>query len=657
MNDKIEEKTVILPPFKHFIMTVGELPSSYLETMTYYEMLVWFTNYLGKTVIPAINENGEAVTELQNLFEELQNYVNTYFENLDVQEEINNKLDDMVEDGTMDQIINQEIFSSLNNEIDGIEEQIGNLNKLNTIDNSNVVKAINNTDYNQALNLGRSIIYDIPKTDIGHVQASCVYDDLLYVTVQGGTSFPNGDILIFNIETNTYVGIYENIPFYHANDITYLNGKLYIIELDTHKIGVYDISSGSYTTINTLQDYAIKPIGIERYNNKLLVWGGDIVSEPNHIGDYTINNDVFYLLNPISLEVEKTFTINNPYKLLEFYPYYSNDIAIVRQCFTIYNNNLFILFQQPNVILKCDIEENTIKPLKFYNIPFYDRQNGAIGETEGISVINNEYYPEGTIMLTCRTNQYYKSGTIFSHDVVSCYTLNTFLNSTYYNDMAYGYYQRGNNNTESATVSKTASNNSLIEVGSSAYPFKDLIRAMNYVNTGNDKMRIYIRDSSTYYLPYLFGYNVEILVATNDIHPVIYIGDIENSKISFWSDRTNSTLTIKALNDNKRINILSSEINTLTNTNDIIIFEDSQIVLSNSIFKSRRTKFNNTISVSSGYAIQVFEGSIFTDGFATVNLSGTDKFVMTGSAGVAWLQPAESHTYTKQSYSSLNFYN
>ena len=122
MYDEIEEKTVILPPFQHFIMTVGEIPTSYLESMTYYEMLVWFTNYLGNTVIPAINENGEAVTELQNLFVELQTYVNNYFENLDVQEEINNKLDDMVEDGTMNQIINQEIFGQINSDISDLKE-------------------------------------------------------------------------------------------------------------------------------------------------------------------------------------------------------------------------------------------------------------------------------------------------------------------------------------------------------------------------------------------------------------------------------------------------------------------------------------------------------------------------------------------------------
>ena len=107
MNDEILEKAVILPPFKHMIMTIGELPSSYVETMTYYEMLVWFTNYLGKTVIPAINENGEAVIELQDLFVKLQTYVNDYFDNLDVQEEINNKLDDMAESGQLTDIIAQ----------------------------------------------------------------------------------------------------------------------------------------------------------------------------------------------------------------------------------------------------------------------------------------------------------------------------------------------------------------------------------------------------------------------------------------------------------------------------------------------------------------------------------------------------------------------
>lgn len=73
--------------------------------MTYLEMLMWFCDFLKNTVIPTINNNAEAVKELQNLFTTLKNYVDNYFENLDVQKEINHKLDEMVKDGTLEQIM------------------------------------------------------------------------------------------------------------------------------------------------------------------------------------------------------------------------------------------------------------------------------------------------------------------------------------------------------------------------------------------------------------------------------------------------------------------------------------------------------------------------------------------------------------------------
>ena len=96
-----------LPPFKHFCVTIGNLPTSYVDSLSYYEMLEWLCHYLQDTVIPALNTNGEAVTELQTLFTELQEYVNNYFDNLDVQEEINNKLDEMAESGELTDIIAQ----------------------------------------------------------------------------------------------------------------------------------------------------------------------------------------------------------------------------------------------------------------------------------------------------------------------------------------------------------------------------------------------------------------------------------------------------------------------------------------------------------------------------------------------------------------------
>lgn len=60
-----------LEPFKKFIMTIGELPTSYLESMTYGEMVMWFCNYLQNTVIPTVNNNGDVVNELIKMIEQL----------------------------------------------------------------------------------------------------------------------------------------------------------------------------------------------------------------------------------------------------------------------------------------------------------------------------------------------------------------------------------------------------------------------------------------------------------------------------------------------------------------------------------------------------------------------------------------------------------
>lgn len=139
-------ETVDTRPFRKLVMTIGELPTSFIESMTYYELLAWFTNYLETVIIPTVNNNGEAVEELQQKYVELkanteqeiadfedttnteinrfetelteafntlQGYVDNYFDNLDVQEEINNKLDQMAEDGVLQEIITTYIQSNV----------------------------------------------------------------------------------------------------------------------------------------------------------------------------------------------------------------------------------------------------------------------------------------------------------------------------------------------------------------------------------------------------------------------------------------------------------------------------------------------------------------------------------------------------------------
>ena len=83
-----------LPKIIRHCMTIGELPTSYKISMTYEEQLLWFCNFLENEVIPVVNNNSQVVEELKN-----------YFETLDVQEEINNKLDEMAESGELENII------------------------------------------------------------------------------------------------------------------------------------------------------------------------------------------------------------------------------------------------------------------------------------------------------------------------------------------------------------------------------------------------------------------------------------------------------------------------------------------------------------------------------------------------------------------------
>ena len=95
-------ETIDNSPFRHLISTIGELPTSFTESMSYYEMLAWLCDFIDKKVVPAINVNAEALKELRD-------YVEHYFDNLDVQEEINNKLDAMAESGELEEIIAQYI--------------------------------------------------------------------------------------------------------------------------------------------------------------------------------------------------------------------------------------------------------------------------------------------------------------------------------------------------------------------------------------------------------------------------------------------------------------------------------------------------------------------------------------------------------------------
>ena len=143
-----------LKPFTRFLMTIGEIPSSYLISMTYEEQLLCFCNYLKNTVIPALNNNAEAVVELQN-------FITNYFKNLDVQEEINNKLDEMATDGTLEEII----AAYLNTQAILGFNTVTELKAADNIIDGSIVRTLGNTTYND----GYGAFYKIRTVTSGDV--------------------------------------------------------------------------------------------------------------------------------------------------------------------------------------------------------------------------------------------------------------------------------------------------------------------------------------------------------------------------------------------------------------------------------------------------------------------------------------------------------
>ena len=73
------------------------IPLAFDESMSYYETVLGLLHYLKNVILPTVNNNADAVAEIQALYEELKTYVDNYFKGLDIQEEINHKLDEMVE--------------------------------------------------------------------------------------------------------------------------------------------------------------------------------------------------------------------------------------------------------------------------------------------------------------------------------------------------------------------------------------------------------------------------------------------------------------------------------------------------------------------------------------------------------------------------------
>ena len=110
------------------------LPLVYDDSISYYELLNKIVVYLNNvisdfnTVAENFDNLDDAFDTLQgsyndtknamlSAYDQLQSYVNNYFDNLDVQDKINNKLDQMAEDGSLSQLLEPFITAQISSDV------------------------------------------------------------------------------------------------------------------------------------------------------------------------------------------------------------------------------------------------------------------------------------------------------------------------------------------------------------------------------------------------------------------------------------------------------------------------------------------------------------------------------------------------------------
>lgn len=250
-----------LKPFPKFCCSIGYIPTSYKISMTYEEQLLWLCDFLENTVIPTVNQNGHAVEELQNLYVELKHYVDDYFSNLDVQTEINNKLDEMAEAGTLTELITDYLnlkcilayntisdMANATNLIDGSYVKTYGRNTLNDgggafyyireIQNTDVVDGVNvvalsdpdlvaiktiDNENQKILShiIDSSIIGQIHTVDLSKgCQSFTMIDNAIFGAGSGSES-NTGFIVKINPTTGERISVANNLNIGHANGMCY----------------------------------------------------------------------------------------------------------------------------------------------------------------------------------------------------------------------------------------------------------------------------------------------------------------------------------------------------------------------------------------------------------------------------------------------------
>lgn len=450
----MENELKPLSPFQDFcVKFLGYIPSTYDECYTYLECLIYTYNYLKNEIVPSVNAQNEVVQELKD-------YVEHYFDNLDVQEEINNKLDQMAEDGTLEDLIKKYILklprgnsmelqrigrkiifgenpTAYNYDSDGVACTIQG----GCVINSNTIAYALWDSLNADLNKNKIVIMNLSTGTVQREENftfgwcnSLAYDstnEKIYVAVRGtttsGTSTNNGIIKVIDPSTLT---VDETIELdVNVNAISIYDDTLYVLEENTNNILLYGLD-GIY-----LEQSIALDVDIDNLYNQ------DIKVDDEYI--YVISTKPNNLLNVYDhdgnhLETYDIKKYGGIYYVgeLQFIDGLENNDMLLGSVVTNYNefNNQFFKFNLINNISVADVLTKTAQT--FYCDSTANNYNPDGTSTNPFTTINEvDNINIKSIVCQCQ-NKEYKYTYIANHDTFRIH--NAILNEGLY--AQYGNY-------------------------------------------------------------------------------------------------------------------------------------------------------------------------------------------------------------------------
>lgn len=239
MSDNINFDYKNLSPFKWFVLENFPFIEADFDALTEWQLFCKIGKEMNK-IIDSQNIVGEQAENLTNAFNELQNYVNNYFDNLDVQEEINNKLNEMAESGELQNIIGE--FLRINSQL--IFNSVSDMKSSNNLIVGSTAKTLG--FYN--INDGGNAIYKI-------VDDSSLNIDNMFVHL-----LDNGlkAVLIYDTKINIMsLGARKQDKLNNRYDIKpYIEKYLSILNQSTNRITLF-IPSGVWycSALEILNEY------------------------------------------------------------------------------------------------------------------------------------------------------------------------------------------------------------------------------------------------------------------------------------------------------------------------------------------------------------------------------------------------------------------